>query len=289
MKDNINILGDDFISEVAQYIMEERVLSEKLKEYNEAKNKLKKSNKKRIETIANIRTNKIEEINKELELTKKKLQNLKDEIKNIYIKYCEKNGHKLVLVNKRLIKPTGRHSFKEGFEYEMVLTYKCKVCGKMEKEIHKGYGYSINNKNYEKEIPYEIYDDVSLSETGKSIREIEKEIEELENNINYLIFLKERICELFGHEAKRIGTDAVGNDIFKCNCCEKEMVYRDYINAHYNAKYRDIIPYYYTNSKETPIYIMKEPKNTQKEDLYLPTYEDYQKKLVLKKENEDKN
>lgn len=287
MKNDINILGDDFKTQVDEYLIEEANLREVENKYNEAKKTMENHNRVRIKIMKDIRKNKIEEINEELKNAKKELENLKKEIEKIFSKYCEIHNHKYILINRKLLRSTGRHSFKEGFEHEMKSVYKCKVCGNEETEFHTGYGYNVPFVDFKREIPYEIYDDKSLSSSGKNIRDIEKEIEELEIYIDYLMSLKTRICELFGHDVERISSGL--SETFKCNCCGKEMGYQTYITAYHKSKYKDIIPYYYRDSKEIPTTIINRPKQMTEKHFNLPSYEDYHKKMVLKRKKEDKN
>ena len=283
MKKDINLLGDDFVTEVSECVKEEKKLNAAQKRYDKLKIEIEKNNNERIKKINVIRLKKIKEINEELNKSKDKLLELRQEIDYVFYRYCEKNGHHDVLIDKKIISSTGRHAFRGGFEATMALTTKCTVCGRQKMERHTGFSGYYVVQNYERKIPHEIYDDTTLLESGRTIKIIESEISELENYINYLLSLKERLCELFGHDAR-----ILGNEYFKCKCCEKEMGYQDYINAHYRAKYSGIIPFHYSDPYS--IYnLVQEPNNINEEHLNLPTYEEYQKKLVLKKENEDKN
>ena len=85
-------------------------------------------------------------------------------------------------------------------------------------------------------------EDLELQKTAQSIlKHLEKS-----NNINNKLAENrksfEEICTLFGHDADIICCDTFG----ACKCCGKRFDYREYINAHYRAKYRGgIVPFHY--------------------------------------------
>lgn len=211
MKKGINILGNEFITEIAEYLMEESELRKIQEQYNNAKLKMKMNNKDRVTIIRNIRNEKIQEINNELEQNKIELE-------------------------------------------------------KIETKINGQFSYS-----------------------SKTIKMLKNDCLNIRNYINYLLSLKERMCELFGHDVVPSDRAIYGDDCFKCICCGKNLESYEYIRDYQNAKYKNIIPYYYSRNEEIPTYIVNDPKNTCEENMYLPTYEEYQKNLIITKENIGKN
>ena len=156
----------------------------------------------------------------------------------------------------------------------MRFEYKCTVC-RREKTYtgigYANYSFTKSKRKYEQKIPDDVYDDKFLTDGGKTFRIIQEEIFKINHYINYLESLKQKLCELFGHDAK--------NDYyehFKCECCGQYMSYKEYIDAHYNAKYRGIVDFYYDDPEKDYITFADEIL-----DFSLPTFEDYLKDLEL--------
>lgn len=72
---------------------------------------------------------------------------------------------------------------------------KCTVCGKEEHTIKDGLRSETHI--YQQTIPDAIYDDVTLKESGITLRSIEAECHKLENYIVYLGSIKCRLMHLF--------------------------------------------------------------------------------------------
>lgn len=272
MKEDIQLFGENFKSQISECKKEEDTVRKLEAKYKKSLDNLNKHNEKRINAINEIRLNKIQEINNELEISKSELEKLKNERQEIIDQYCKKFGHKDILIKSENRGYTGAHSFKYGRAAIRTNTYKCAVCGR--KTGHTGETYGILNvKQYKQIIPSEIYDDTSLNKDGKTLRVIEEKINKIKEYINYLDMLKIKMCELFGHDAK-----PYFDEQFVCNCCNRIVSYREYINTYHNAKYRGIVPFYYSIYPEMDYIISSEGKLT----LSLPTYKSYQRTLKKK-------
>lgn len=141
------------------------------------------------------------------------------------------------------------------------------MCGR--KHIFRGSTYVQSQiKKYIPVIPNEIYEDTTLNKSGKSLKIIIEEIQKLKEYIDYLESLKESLCNLFGHDA-----EPYMNERFICKCCNRTLSYREYIDTYHAAKYRGIIPYYYSTYPEED-YIISTRSNLSSS---LPSYKNYQK------------
>ncbi len=278
MKDDIHILGDSFKQEITSSKSEEDCLRKIKEKYEKLFLILQSNNEKRIETIREIRLNKIKEIDDEYEKSKIELRKLQEEADSILFAYCNKKGHRDILISSRILGSTGEHSFSHGFEKNLRNSYKCAVCGRTCIYTEKGYSYSPGQK-YEQKIPDDIYDDKSLTVNGKTFRMLQEEISKITQYIHYLDSLYLKLCELFGHDAVMISD----REDFKCRCCGKTMTYREYIDTYHQAKYRGIVNFYYDDYPEKGYILSSEGEL----DLSLPTFEDYQKSLATQTEKDN--
>ena len=272
MKENIELFGEDFKKQISNVKKEEDNVRKLEIKYKKSLDKLNEHKEKRINAINEIRLTKVQEINDELEITKPKLEKLNNERQELLYEYCKKFGHKDILIKSEYRGYTGAHSFKYGRAAMRTNAYKCAVCGRKTGHTSETYGVP-SIKQYKQIIPSEIYDDTSLNKDGKTLRVIEEEIQKVQEYINYLEMLKIKMCELFGHDAK-----PYYNEEFVCNCCNRIVSYREYINTYHNAKYRGIVPFYYSIYPEMNYIISSEGKLT----LSLPTYKSYQRTLKKK-------
>lgn len=273
MKENINILGEKFESEILKCKKEEDNVRSLEKQYQKALDNLETNNQKRNNIINEIRLNKIKEIEEELKISKQELEKMQAERQEILEKYCEKNGgHKYVLIKTEFLGYTGTHSFKYGREATRINKYQCTVCGR--KKGFSGTTYvQPQLKKYKQTIPTEIYEDVSLIQNGKNLKEIEEEIKRIEEQIQYLDYLKRYLCKLFGHDVEKM--NGFFDDTFMCKCCNRVLSYQEYINTYHDAKYRGIVPFYYSTYPEKDYVISSKGDLT----LSLPTYKSYQRTL----------
>lgn len=275
MKDDIYLLGDDFKREISACESEENSLRKIEARYKEALSILKSNNEIRTKVINEIRLNKIHEIDDELKKSNLELKELLDKLNSILFAYCNKNGHRYILISSTTLGVTGAHGFTSGFEKIVNNTHKCTVCGGVIRRTETVWGYYSEQK-YVQKFPDDIYDDKSITtEDGKTFRMVQEEISKMNEYINYLESLKLKLCELFGHDATMINYV----EDFKCNCCGKIMGYQEYINSHHKAKYRGIVDFYYRTLPENDYII----SSVGELDLSLPTFSSYQKTLTPKK------
>ncbi len=231
------------------------------------------NNQKRVMAINEIRLNKVKEIDTEYEKIRLELTELKGKIDSILHAYCEKNGHKDILVSTRTLGLTGGHSFTYGAERMIKWSYKCAVCGGTRNYTGKGYGNSSNHK-YEKIIPDDIYDDETLAKNGKTFRMMQEEFLKLKQYLDYIYSLKLKLCELFGHDAIRTSD----LEHFKCKCCGQRISSQEYIETYHRAKYRGIVSFYYGSCQSDLDWIMSPNVEL---DLLLLTFENHQMSLEL--------
>ncbi len=258
MKNDINLLDENFKSEIVAIGANEKSIRELLEK-----------NKKKIEVIKEIRLNKINEINTEIKKNNEELDNLKKDLESLLVLYCQKKGHHYVLIDYKELHKIDGHSFEYGFAQNGNFTYKCTICGSVTHNTQITYRYP-KVKKYTAEIPTDIYQDNSLLINGKTCQTIQEKIDELNNYIAYLNSLKTELCRLFGHDAKMIDYDGK----FTCNCCGKRLYYQEYINSYYAAKCKKIVPFYYDKTPEID-YVISSPEELV---LSLPSFQEYRNK-----------
>lgn len=286
MKENIHLFNEQLKEELMGCKKEEsaiKAFERKLAEKQRILEEMCKAKKNRAHAVNEIRLAKIAEIDQELEESEIELKRLKEETQNLLYAYCKKNGHHYVLIRSNLLGHTGRHTF-HGDLYYKENTSKCTTCGTV--YTYDGTGYpsfdgcgrrGSKKPSYEQKIPDELYDDTTLREDGKTYRALLKEIEKLEQYISYLQSLYGKICELFGHDAEIVNFHY---QTFKCKCCKKSLSKEEYISAHYQAKYRNAVPFYYRDDSKFKLSLEKGEKLVPA----LPTYKVYQKSLKDKKQ-----
>ena len=191
-----------------------------------------------INELREIRLNKIQEIESQIEKSSLELEELQKKLNIILHNYCLKNGHNDVLISSKMTGRTGDHSFR-GSEYYFGMEYRCTICGRIVRKM--GLGYTPISpkqyKPYKQKIPNEVFDDESIAVDGKTFRAVKEEMQTLDEYINYLNSLKSRICELFGHVVKSI----IFNGDYQCLCCGKLLSSKRYIDSNHNAKYRGVV------------------------------------------------
>ena len=159
------------------------------------------------------------------------------------------------------------------------------------RELHSQYAKAQsnmikNNRNRIKVIQEARNNKINeINQELKALKDKKESNKELEGYKEYLLSLKGKICKLFGHDAERMRNSS--GDLFECKCCGRKRIgYKEYIETYHNARYKNIVPYYYGDNKKVPTYLIQKPNEAAGESLYLPTYDEYQKKLIL---NRDKN
>lgn len=219
MKADIHLLDKDLKNLLAARRKDEKYVEKKENEVyeanrqlDEAERQLRANDKERSEEFKMIRTIKINEIQKELDLSDRELDDLQDIRRKILNAYCEKNGHHYLLIENNTIDSL---TVKEN--------YQCAVCGSYDVQFVDKITKNI--VAYKEEIPNEIYDDNSLDKNGKTFRMTQSEIESIETYIDYLMSLKSELCEIFGHDLYKSSRVPRGSDYridgFRCNCCEQ--------------------------------------------------------------------
>ena len=177
------------------------------------------------------------------------------------------------MISSEYLGKTGWHSFTGGFQYHIASNYKCTVCGRVRFCKYDGHicnSFGTISLKYEQIIPDDVYDDESLTDYGKSFRMIKEEIFGKKYYIGHFALLKQKLCELFEHDV-----EAIDDQFFKCKCCGKTYItHKEYIDAHFGAKYRGIIDFRYEDPDKN--YITSPDEELV---LVLPTFEDYLKDL----------
>lgn len=268
MKENIQLFGKNFESQISECKKEEDSVRALEEQYKKSLEKLQDNNEKRRKVINQIRLDKVNEINEELKNCEEELIKLLLERQEILAAYCKKHGHNDVLIKSVFLGYTGSHSFKYGRETNRRNEYRCTVCGR--KDVFRGSTYVQSQiKKYVQVIPDDIYEDTTLNKNGKSLKAIEEEIQKLKEYIDYLESLKASLCNLFGHDA-----EPYMNETFVCKCCNRTLSYREYIDTYHAAKYRGIVPYYYDTYPEED-YIISSRSHLSSS---LPSYKTYQRR-----------
>lgn len=278
MKDNIYSFGDEFEKEIKSCKIDENETRKKLEDLDKKQkmilSTLHSNWETRTKIINEIRLNKVQEINDEIEKSNLELKELQDKLGRILSHYCEKNGrHKYILTYSKNGECTGAFSFGGGEEHYCQRRYTCTICGHTYTYNGKGFGYPFTEE-CKQEIPQEVYDDESLSDDGKTYRMVKEEIGELKIYMDYLCLLKQKLCELFGHDAT---VDSHEN--FTCKCCGKYMRYSEYIDTYHAAKYKGVVDFYYNDYIGAGYYMLSPGE---KLDLSLPTYESCKKSIKTK-------
>ena len=229
----------------------------------------------RINKLKGMRLKKIKEINDELEKTKLKLRELEREASDVLHNYCyRRNKHSYILSAYKYEGLTGETSFGAGVHIYKEI-YKCSVCGNT-------CDFSVyrhrRTSEYKQDVPQEAYDDESISVNGKTYRMLKEEIDELKTYIGYLGLLKEKMCELFGHDVTPEQYKS-----FKCKCCGKYMEYDEYVLSYNDVRYKGVVDFYCGEYPCKAYYVTGLCDNL---DLSLPTYESYKETILSKRQKE---
>ena len=267
MKDNIHIFDEKVEKMINECSQEEEVIAKMLLNFKE-------NRKNKIEIINKIRESKIQEIDQELEDSKKALEELQNKKHEMLNPYCKENGHYYVVVSSIFVGSNKLPIYLEAPDNRKKNTYMCTACGEkhtVTENCPPLYpGRVVDEQKILKRL---TSSDLSRIEARKKIDE---EIQKIKNYIKYLYELKEHICKLFGHDAKKIDCE----ENFKCKCCDRTLTYQEYINAHYNAIFIGVVPFYYEDSclynKIDEFFLSSKAKTKSK--ILLPSYEDFMKK-----------
>ena len=277
MNNGICSFGEEFEREITTCKNEEDTIKKKLDMLEEERkmilSQLHSDWEVRINKLKEIRLNKIKEIDDEYEKCNLELGNLEKEANNILRNYCYKRkNHSYILIQSKNGGLTGENTF-AGSVHTFRHIYKCSVCGEIYHLSGKSAGYARIHE-YKQVIPEDAYDDESLSDNGRTYRMIKEEIDELKIYMDYLILLKGKICELFGHEAT-----ADAHEYFTCKCCGKLLRHDEYINDYYNARYRGVVDYYYDSYPGKNYYVISQNGEL---DFSLSTYESCRENIIAR-------
>lgn len=208
-------------------------------------------------------------ISETLKLLREQQVELKDELSDLEGKsiwlgtcFCTMIGHEFV--EQRIGSQSSKyHTFVGSVHSVYLLT--CKLCGKTlisEPFYNNSFAYyrrnikckgEYNGEAIKKKVIESLenlneIDNIPVwKETAEAFLDINQKIEEIKNQLSEIVQALEEICMLFGHDAECVDWE---NETFKCKCCGKKMGYKEYIDAHFDAKYKGgIIPYYYHDPK----------------------------------------
>ena len=268
MKDGINLFSEDIESEINAIKSEEDEIKKIETKYKNALSNHKSNNSKRIQLLRRIRLEKIKEIERETEKNNLKLEKLYEERDAILLNYCARKGHNYIQV----VSYTFSHGKKTRHSY-----LKCTVC-RMEKEYKQWITY-YKPKDYKQKIPKEVYDDITLAVNRRTYKMVLEEIEKFEEYRNYLQFLRNEICKLFGHDGKGqyVVSDGSGfagstDDIYAytCNCCLYMIPGSRYVYSRQHAMYKIFNDENYLISSTNL-------------EFSLPTFENYKESLEQKR------
>ena len=212
MEKEINLFGKEFEEEIKKCKDEEDNLRKITGEYLKAILNHKKTYGKRIELFVKVRNDKITEINKELNKYVPKLNELEYKLNEIIDNYCMTNKHEYILISSY---ETDMPYYKK--EKTFCNTYKCIYCGHEVTREEKDGIYIV--KQFERKLPKEI----GYQDTNKfSLEYVQNTYNEyliLNKYVNYLNYLKSKICDLFGHEI----CCKYNKEYHFCKCCGKIM------------------------------------------------------------------
>lgn len=275
MEKEINLFVKEFEEEIKKCKDEEDNLRKITGEYLKAILNHKKTYGKRIELFVKVRNDKITEINKELNKYVPKLNELEYKLNEIIDNYCMTNKHEYILISSY---ETDMPYYKK--EKTFCNTYKCIYCGHEVTREEKDGIYIV--KQFERKLPKEI----GYQDTNKfSLEYVQNTYNEyliLNKYVNYLNYLKSKICDLFGHEI----CCKYNKEYHFCKCCGKIMN-KDISRLMFDS------PYTYKVMTRTYFrdinYITYPNKDI---ELSLPTFEEYleeleeknTQKLVMKKD-----
>ena len=130
-----------------------------------------------------------------------------------------------------------------GTKYRTAGTKRCVVCGVW--TTFHGFCTGCITTHSTPEVSEEHEELISKidAEFDPQIATIEEKIFQKEDDIEKIEGELEELCNLFGHDAEIIDSS---NEIFQCHCCNKKLSYREYIDAHWKATYKNVVPYYYS-------------------------------------------
>lgn len=232
---------------------------------------MKKKQKKDKKDLNKYRIKKIEQINEEIEKVELKKHEIRTKIRELY---CEYGDHKYDFFYYDMTPEMKRHRqwnviYGDKYEiYDDIIVYRCEFCGSITKRI-------IDKKDSEEisQLSFESNLTDKKSKRKQEQQEIYNLFSELEYYYEYLIFLKEEICEIFGHDvdlSEKVMTD--------CKYCGKLITRSDYDRKGayllYSGEYD---PVYHISLKSDS---RKSITNIKKKIHDLPTFDKYMNKKI---------
>lgn len=244
---------------------------------------MKKKQKKDKKDLNKYRIKKIEQINEEIEKCELKKHEIRTKIRELY---CEYGDHKYDFFYYDMTPEMKRHRqwnviYGDKYEiYDDIIVYRCEFCDSIIKRI-------IDKKDSE-EISWLSFES-NLTDKKSKRKQEQQEIynlfSELEYYYEYLIFLKEEICEIFGHDV-----DLSEKEMDDCKYCGKLITRSNYNHKGIHLVYSgESDPVVYMSSKQESI---KSIANIKKNLCDLPTFNEYMNKKIAesnhRKAKEDK-
>ena len=206
----------------------------------EATKLLRKCWEERISFLNEERTR----LNSELKSLEKTLYELESEQADSLRASCKELGHLYKITNVQVNRRISYGSTFLGRVYPTYVTKRCVCCGNS-----ITYETSDNGRITQTEV--ELNDEFKslkkriTSEFAPKITEVKTQIAEKKSEIEEINKSFQEVCRLFGHDVKIVNID---KEVYKCNCCGKTLDYREYINDYYNATYKNIIAFIYSDS-----------------------------------------
>ena len=277
MKD-ISKFSDDFETIITECKKDEDAWYEMEEELNKVYAKLAEKNIERVNKLKNIRIQKLEEIDKELNYYDQLNKNLIIVLNKILKAYCEKNGHKDIIVGCSYLCNTRQRIFGKGQVHRVKIKKMCSLCERESWSIIDTTSLpSVDN--FQKIIPEDINEENSFNNTGRTYEDIINEINNNNSYIEYLKYLKECICELFGHEGNIYSSSYSEEPNYKCEICGKIIPGRTYETQRLNPIYKGVV------LKWNTLYYRQMIINKNEDLVFsLPTYEEY---LSIQKEGKE--
>lgn len=224
------------------------------KEAKKLRDQAKEAEDKAVESFRQVRAEMLEPLQDEKKRLEKELETLRTEYFELASTFCEQSGrHTSTYRTVRTGNIPLYHSFSRGNVYPTETYSTCLICGASNDPERFRDRRSHNQRCYKEgsedviQKASEQTENLELKKTALRILEIPEQFNSLSDKINEINKALEELCSLFGHDADITSYD---RENFKCKCCGKKMGYREYINAHYAAKYRGgIIPFHYEDNR----------------------------------------
>ena len=158
---------------------------------------------------------------------------------------CQKLGHVYQISDETVI-GEGSSSFR-GQTNKVGITKVCRVCGKKVIQIREKkpqYASLMHALGVPQmtipSIPQEHKKMIKRADK-KYWEAVNLQMEEVKEELKQIQASREELCELFGHSVRPI----IGLENFTCDCCQKDISCKKYVDDFYKATYKGIVPYAY--------------------------------------------